>query len=155
MLITLTLAMSLFMSSCSDDEKTTGPSDQPLGELTAKIAGSDWKVSNAEYLNEDFVIVATENVGTGTDANSISIQFEGLADGEAPVVKTYTTSNEYVEIRTVEGTTVFNIWGNESATTVVTAVTSTSIKGTFSFTGTNTEDNTTKVVTGSFNVPRK
>lgn len=155
-LISLTFVLSMFLSSCSDDDKTTGPSTElKLGELTAKIGSTDWKITDAAYYNDDFVIEGTETLENPNTGNSMMIQFIGIADGKAPEVKTHTTTCSYTESRIVDESMVYNVWSSESATTVVTSVTSTNIIGTFSFTGTNTDDNTTKVISGSFNVPRK
>lgn len=142
------------MSSCSDDT-TTGPSEPALGEFIAKIDGKDWKVTDAKYFDEFTDIVATQSGAMGSNESSISIEFTGIVAGEAPGVKTYTTSNLYGEFKEVGGDLVYHSWTSGSSTTEITTVTTTSVKGTFSFIGTNFEDQTTKVITGSFNVPRK
>lgn len=154
LLVTLTLAMSLLMSSCSDDT-STGPSEPALGEFIAKIDGKDWKVSDAVYNNDEFTIIASQSGTMETIENSISIHFDGIANEEAPIVKTYTTSNIYLEFKEIDKKLVYLSWNSVSSTTNVTSVTSTAIKGTFSFTATNGKDQTTKVISGSFNVPRK
>src|SRR5690606_33855454 len=51
LLITLTLAMSLLMVSCGDDDETTGPSTLKIGEMNAKVGGADFKAQNAIYYN--------------------------------------------------------------------------------------------------------
>lgn len=156
MLITLTLAMSLLMVSCGDDDETTGPSSLKIGEMSAKVGGADWKAQNAIYFNiprsvngaqidlSDPVNGTTKTVSivlTTTDAN--------------PQVKKYNAVCFYQESTGIGMNAKVKSWSSSTGTCDVTAVTDKDIKATFSFTGTNEEDGSTKAVNGSFFVSRQ
>lgn len=155
MLAALTLAMSLFMSSCADDEPT-GPSDIVLGEMSATVGGNNWKGGNALYYNNVNQISGAEMVGGLTnlgDINTITIAINQLA-GE-PELKTYSAFCFYNESRLIGTSSSVKQWNDKNGTCVVTEVTAKFVRGTFTFNGVNEDDNSTKSVSGKFYTPRQ
>ncbi len=154
-LLAVTLAMSLLMSSCKDDEPT-GPSDVALGEMSATVGGKDWKGGNAYYFNITNQISGAEQVGgitNLTDVNTITITL-GQVGGD-PEVKTYSAICFYQESRGIYPNATAKSWNDLNGSCVVTEVTDKYVRGTFSFTGTNEDDNSTKSVSGKFYTPRQ
>ena len=154
-LLTVTLAMSLFMSSCKDDEPT-GPSDVVLGEMSATIDGSSWKAQNALYYNiTDHVagVYAPDPLKIPTKTTTITVKLAQL--GGEPTVGKHTALCTYQESEGFPPNSVTKTWSATNGSCEITEVTDKEIKGTFSFTGTNEDDNTTKSVNGKFYTPRQ
>ena len=154
-LLALTLTMSLFMTSGKDDEPT-GPSNVELGEMSATVGGSDFKAGNAYYYNTVNQISGGQQVGGLTnlmDVNTISIQLVQV--GGEPMVKSYSAICYYQESRGMTPNTTVKQWNTTSGTCEITEVTDKYVKGEFSFTGTNEDDNSTKTVSGKFYTPRQ
>lgn len=154
-LITLTLAMSMLMTSCGDDEPT-GPSDIVLGEMSATVGGNNWKAANAYYFNTTNLVSGLQLAGgptNPTDINSVSVQLVQV--GGSPALKTYTAICFYQESRGMVPNSTVKTWNSASGSCELTEVTDTYVKGTFTFTGTNEDDNSTKSVTGKFYTPRQ
>jgi hypothetical protein len=155
-LATLTLAMSLFMSSCADEDETTGPSDVTLGEMSATVGGSEWKAGNAYYYNAtDHVsgIYTPEPLTNPTKNTSISVKLAQI--GGEPTVGTHTAICYYQESEGFPPNSTVSTWNATNGSCEVTEVTDEYVKGTFSFTGTNEDDNSTKSVSGKFYTPRQ
>ena len=156
-LVILTLAFSLFITSCKDDDNTTGPSEVKLGEMTATVGGADFKAGNAYYYNTVNQISGGQQVGGLTniaDVNTISIQL--LQAGGEPMVKSYSDICYYQETRGMAPNNTVKQWNTTNGTCEITEVTDEYVKGTFSFTGTNEDDNnSTKSVSGKFYTPRQ
>ena len=143
----------MLLSSCSDDEKTTGPSDLTIGQFNAKVDGVDWKVTNAKYYSEEHEIIASNSGAMGSNETQIVILLKGIPKGETPVVKTYNSNNVFSEFKEVDENLVYTYWNNLNTTAVITSATDTEIKGTFSCTVTSEKDETSKEISGSFYVP--
>lgn len=157
MLITLTLAMSLLMTSCGDDDDTsTGPSDLKIGEMTATVGGDSWSAQNAIFFNQTSLVsgiqIDISNPISG-QKKTISIQLTPIAT--TPEVKSYSAICFYQETEGAIGSTTTETWADATGSCEVTEVTDTEIKATFSFTGTSDDDGSTKKVTGSFYVSRQ
>lgn len=155
-LITLTLAMSLFMTSCGDDDDTTGPSSLKIGEMTATVGGSSWEAQNAIYYNTPRQVSGAQvDVSDPINGTTKTISVILATTDQQPQTKTYTAICFYQETTGIGTTSETKSWNDGSGSCEVTEVTDTEIKGTFTFTGTNDDDATTKQVTGSFFVSRQ
>lgn len=154
-IIVLLFALAFVCNSCSEDDSSPlGPGDLVSGEVSATIDGKSWKSSGQMYFNAAKIIAATklENLAT-YELTTISISF--LLSGNEPAVGTGTAQCFYQESEGVPPSSSVKTWANISGTYEFTEVTATQVKGTFEFTGTNIEDNSTKTVKGAFNVPRQ
>ena len=149
------LCLALIATSCKDEDDSTGPSDLKIGEMTATVDGDDFKAGNALYYNSTNLVSGIEKVGsiTSADGNTISIQLAQL--GGEPEVKSYNAICYYQETRGDFGTSVTESWNATNGTCEITEIDGDMVKGTFSFTGTNDDDGTTKEVSGSFYVQRQ
>lgn len=58
-LAALTIAMSLFMSSCGEDTPT-GPAEPKIGEMTATVGGNNWAAQNAIYFNSQRSVLGAQ-----------------------------------------------------------------------------------------------
>lgn len=145
-LLYLVLSISLLLASCSEEDNPTG-GDGDLGKISAKIDGTSWTSDNATGVKNGTEIQIS---GTATDHKSISITidqtgtgsiFTGLgyyqiSDGNIPPTNVITYNSTEVTYEITEYDEDEKIIG-----------------GTFSFTGTNAEDNITKEITdGTFKV---
>ncbi|MFA7326855.1 MAG: hypothetical protein WC121_09340 [Candidatus Kapaibacterium sp.] len=154
-LLTVTLAMSLFMVSCGDDEPT-GPSEPKIGEMTASVGGNNWAAQNAVYNNFSNHVTGlyvAEPLTNPTKITSISVKLDKIT-GE-PAVGKYLAICFYEESEGYPPNSIVKIWTDISGNCEITEITDTEIKGTFTFTGTNIEDNSTKSVSGKFYTPRQ
>lgn len=149
------LALLLGISSCSDStDEDLGLSGE--GSLTAKIDGS-----NFEALSVAVVATISNNVaaiqGSNSDGEYIRLNISNYNG-----VGTYTTGNSISNVSSamygsvnpvIAWVSTFDIG---TGTIEVTEETDTTIKGTFSFTGINSDGNTTsKTITeGKFNAPK-
>jgi len=154
-IIALTIALALFATSCSDDDSSTGPSDLKIGEMVATIDGDSWEANFAYYYNNLDAVNGWEvdiTNPTSSDRNTIVVDLE--VEGEVQE-QTYTAFCAY---QTSSGMDMNSndAWQDSEGTCVVTEVSETEIKGTFTFTGINVkDDNDTKEVSGSFYVQRQ
>lgn len=153
-LMAFALAMSFFMSSCKDDESTTGPSDLKIGEMSASVGGSNWKAQNAYFYNTPGQVsgaqVELTNPINGT-TKTISVNIAN----NSPEKKTYKAICFYQESTGMPPSTTVTTWNDANGSCEVTEVSATEIKGTFTFTGNSDKDGSTKKVTGSFYVQRQ
>ncbi|MFN3194508.1 MAG: hypothetical protein ACE364_00985 [Chlorobiota bacterium] len=151
------LCIALVATSCKDEDDSTGPSDLKIGEMTATVGGDDFKAGNALYFNSTNLVSGGEQVGGLTnlyDVNTISVQLAQV--GGEPEVKSYTAICFYQETRgSAPGATTTESWNANNGTCEITEIDGDMVKGTFSFTGTNSDDGTTKKVSGSFYVQRQ
>ncbi len=154
-LAVLTIAMSLFMSSCGEDEPT-GPSEPKIGEMTATVSGSNWVAQNAVYKNQQRSVHGIQaDISNPTSPSSKTISVVLLTTDAQPQLKTYTADCFYEESTGMPGSYTLKTWNNASGSCEITEVTDKEIKGTFTFTGTNDDDNSTKTVSGKFYTPRQ
>ena len=146
-LLALTLAMSMFMISCGDedDDTNTGPSDMTLGKLTATVNGAEWEIENGVFLNTSKSVRGEKTTGDLTEIINVSLDVTG--DLEA---KTYSAVCYY---RSSENGENLLSWNDTEASAVITEVNDDEISGSFSFTGTNS-NGTEKKITGTFRVKR-
>lgn len=149
------LCIALVATSCKDEDDSTGPSDLKIGEMTATVGGDDFAAQNALYYNFSGQVSGAEvditNPINGT-TRTISVILQKTTEVEA---KTYTAICFYQETTGLGMGGSTQSWNDASGSCEVTEVTDDEIKGTFSFTGTNDDDGTTKKVTGSFYVQRQ
>jgi hypothetical protein len=151
----LLISMMLLISSCSDDDNPTGPEDLALGELVAEIDGNTWKATFAYFYNNINGITGFEVDVTNplsSDRNAISLNF--MTDNEIQE-ETYTVFCSYQESSGLD-IEDNNAWQDSEGTCVVTEISETEIKGTFSFRGVNLKDDSDiKEISGSFYVTRE
>ena len=145
----LLLLLTVIISSCSSNDDTSDILAQSDFFLTAKIDGVDYV--------SDFVFVSA--LADETDIYIISSVGEFSSIGltlESPIsTGTFTPTAEGATVLFYQETDPFVIWGASedagSGTITITENNANYIEGTFSFTGVNPADNTTKVVTqGAF-----
>ena len=143
--------MSIFMPSCKQNVPTE-PEEEFTGEMSATIEGTEWESGNPiHYSSITNMISGTHlvvNNGDISDAYTISIQLTQIDNSLE--VRTYSAICFYQESIGVYPNTQLYIWSDMSGTSKITEVTDEIISGTFTFTGTNDEDNSTKFVTGKF-----
>lgn len=154
-LITLSLLLGLMtLNSCKKDKKTSTVNS---GSITATIDGNVTKFSNAVVLTgstggNNFTAIE----GNASDGSTMSITIYGtLTAGTtytsndpdpsgAPILLYVSGSNNYM-----------NAIDNPSVSIKITAISSSSIQGTFSGTVTETSSGAAKVITnGQFDVQR-
>jgi hypothetical protein len=138
------LILSIAVSSCSSDDDS---SDSGQGDyfLTAKIDGVNY--------SRDFVTVS--NSPDVTDVYIISGVGDGSSIGltlESPIsTGTFSPTAGRLTVLFYQENDPFMMWGATedagSGTITITANNATSIEGTFSFTGINPIDDSTKVIT--------
>ena len=154
-IVALLLALSLVMSSCKK-KAPTEPEEVFTGEMSADVAGILWETDNPIYYNT-IDMVAGAQLANGieniSDFNTITIHLQEIDDSLQ--VRSYNALCFYQESRGEVPNTIVNTWDDYHGICEITEVTDERVKGTFSFKGTNREDNTTKVVTGKFFAPRK
>lgn len=154
-LFALMLSLSLLTTSCGDDDSSTGPSDLKIGTMKATVGGSGFEAQNAIFYNISGQVSGAQidisNPINGT-TKTVSVLLQKTTEVEA---KTYTAICFYQETTGMGATGSTESWNDASGSCEVTEVTETEIRGTFSFTGTNDDDGSTKKVSGSFNVSRQ
>ena len=138
------LLITTVLSSCSSDDDSTD-SEQTGFFLTAKVDGVAY--------SRDFITVST--LPDDTDIYIISAVGEASSIGltlESPIATgTFTPAVGGLTVLLYQETNPFAVWGASddvgSGTITITENTATYIKGTFSFTGVNPADDSTKVIT--------
>lgn len=161
----LVLAVTAILSSCSSDS-SGGSGSGGVGTLKAKVGGTNF----TSIPQAAMALLATngtfQNLAiTGADATGKSLQLEVIAEnigvGTYAITDqsdTFATGN-YSEVN-VSNPPAAQLWGapydggGNSGSIVITSMTATNVKGTFSFTALNlTTGSGTKAITeGTFNV---
>lgn len=151
MLFVALLSISILsLSSCNKEDDAVTP-DNPLisgGSLSLKVDGTSWNASLAVVgINSNGVINVT---GSDSNAHQASIILIGVTE---PGTYTISTGLQH-QLRWTEG-----LGTNESylangligsGSITVTELSSAKIKGTFQFTGANTDQITKSITEGSF-----
>jgi Family of unknown function (DUF6252) len=150
----LVLFLSIFvlaLSSCSDDDGGTdntidGDNGLTVGQMTCSIDGTAWNsvMSIALEVADTGTITIT---GTGSDLSQIFliVNTDGSKDGEA--------GEAHYLVTDAQGTYSESFATDEGLTYTITKASNQLLEGTFSFTGTNPADQSTKEITnGKFYV---
>ena len=162
--LVLVLALVTTLSSCSSDSSSSGSGG--LGTLKASVGGTSFKsipqaataiiasngtfqnlsISGADATGKSLILtIIGENIGVGT--YSITDQSDEIASGTYTEVDISNPSSAQVWGAPYDG-------GGNSGSIIITSMTATNVKGTFSFTAINATTGTgTKAITnGVFNV---
>ena len=154
-LAVLTIAMSLFMVSCGEDEPT-GPAEPKIGEMTATVGGNNWAAQNAIYFNTPRSVLGAQiDLSNPINGTTKSVSIILTTSDTQPQIKKYNAVCFYQESTGFGVDAKVKSWSSTTGTCEVTAVTDKDIKAKFTFTGTNDEDKSTKAVNGSFYVTRQ
>jgi len=145
----LSIALISF-SSCSkgDDDATPESPALSSGAISLKVDGASWNASLAvQGINTNGVINVT---GSDSDAKQASVILYGVTEPG-----TYTIGGGSThQLRWTEGLAQTETYSANgvigSGTITVTELSSTKIKGSFSFTGMNTAQATKNITDGSF-----
>lgn len=138
------ILVTFVLSSCTSDDDSTDP-EQTGFFLTAKVDGVDY--------SRDFVTVST--LPDEADVYIISAVGVNSSIGltlESPIATgTFTPAAGGLTVLFYQEINPYAVWGASddvgSGTITITENTDTYIKGTFSFTGINPADDSTKVIT--------
>lgn len=164
--LAIVLAIATIFTSCSSDgDGGSGGGSAALGTLKAKVGGSNFtSMSMATFASRQTVGGLTNVVVQGSDASGKAIQL--IIAGATVGAGTYEISNN-ATISAIASYTEVNISNPSASQTwaapyeasgvvgsiIITEITATNIKGTFSFTPKNQSGSDTKTITnGAFNV---
>ena len=154
------------LSSCSNDDDNSGNGGSaPSGTLVAKVDGTNYQSatisSSATVANggQNLIIIASNSDGNGFAISIFGYSGPGTypLTGADPLI-TNTASYTETDISNPMNT---QIWSAPFDTTEVGSVvieeeTDSNIKGTFEFTGMNSNDNSTKVISeGAFDLDKQ
>lgn len=156
----IVLAVTTILSSCTSDGGTGGGGSAALGTLKAKAGSTNFtSMSAATFAHRSGTTIIIQ----GSDATGKAIQLMIMGASDTPATyqisdtSTIMTSASYTEINT--STFTSTTWAapydgsGDVGTIVITEITDTNVKGTFSFTGKNQSGSDTKNVSnGAFNV---
>lgn len=148
------ISISFLLVSCGDDN--TNPSDNDTTtSFEATIDGDAWQAEQTQYYSitrelSGSIVDSTDITSIYTESIKIRIPDTGINVEQ----KTYTTNCSFLESRGTGASAKVTGWTNANGTCDVTKVTDERIEGTFSFVGTNAVDQSTKTITGTFNVPK-
>lgn len=145
------LSIALFsFTSCNKSEDNVTPENPLLssGSISLKVDGASWNASLAvQGINTNGVINVT---GSDSDAKQASLILYGVTGTGTYTIGAGSTN----QLRWTEGlgqTETYSANGVVgSGTIIVTELSSTKIKGSFSFTGMNTAQATKSITDGSF-----
>ena len=140
--VLLLMLFSAVLSGCSSDDDSSS-SDQEDYNLTAKVDGVD-------FLVEDIIISAFNGIGEYYTIFAVGEASIGLTLKSPLSLGTFATGVEEEVAMTYQTNVPFAVWGASddigSGSINITVNNDTYIKGTFSFTGFNAADNTSKVI---------
>lgn len=164
--IVLTMVLSTTLFSCSSDsDSNSGGGNAALGQIVAKVAGTNFaSMDIATFATKQVVVGMTTIIVQGSNASGKAIQL--ILSGANVTTGTYEISDT-ANIEAIASYTDVNI-NNPMDTSVfaapydnsgvvgsitITEITDTNIKGNFTFTGKNQDGGDTKAITdGAFNV---
>lgn len=163
--IILALALVTFVSSCSSDDGGGGGATASLGQVKARVAGSNFtSMELGTFATKQVVGGLTTIIVQGSDASGKAIQiiitgyqegtntYEISDDATISTVATYIESNISNPLNSLVWAAPYDNSGAVGSVTI-TEISDTNVKGTFNFTGKNQNGDDTKAVTnGAFNV---
>jgi hypothetical protein len=163
--IVLTMAFATLLSSCSSDDGGGGGGTASLGQVKAKVGGTNFtSMDLATFATKQVIGGFTTIIVQGSDASGKAIQLI-LSDYDGGT-GTYAISDDanisaiasYIEAN-ISNPMASQTWaapydGSGSAGSItITEISDTNVKGTFNFTGKNQNGDDTKAITnGAFNV---
>ena len=152
MILIAFLATAVLAGCSKDDDENEPENNNPTtGAMTLKAGGTDWSASLA--------VVATNEGGvltvTGSDSNAHQCQLiisNPSGTGTYPLGGAITNqSNGRWTVGLGQNDTYMTMLGQGSGTVEITELSSTSVKGTFSFTAKNGAGEEVSITNGSFN----
>lgn len=158
---------SFFVTSCSSDDDGGGGGSAAAGTITAKVDGNNvTTLEMTTFANQVGSMLSIQGNTGGTSSKAIVLNitsFDGVGTYDIGGTLGLGQANaSYTEITVdISNPTAFEskIWsapyegGDKVGEINVSEVTETNIKGTFTFSAKNTDDNSMKQITqGSFNV---
>ncbi|WP_396151412.1 DUF6252 family protein [Flavobacterium sp.] len=158
---------SFFVTSCSSDDDGGGSGSAAAGTITAKVDGNNvTTLEMTTFANQVGSMLSIQGNTGGTSSKAIVLNittFDGVGTYDIGGTLGLGQANaSYTEITVdISNPTAFEskIWsapyegGDKVGEINVSEVTETNIKGTFTFSAKNTDDNSMKQITqGSFNV---
>jgi hypothetical protein len=163
--IFLAIALVSLVTSCSSDDGGGGGATASLGQVKARVAGSNFtSMELATFATKQVVGGFTTIIVQGSDASGKAIQiiitgyqegtntYEISDDATISTVATYIESNISNPLNSLVWAAPYDNSG-AVGTVTITEISDTNVKGTFNFTGKNQDGEDTKVVTnGAFNV---
>ncbi len=144
--------LSLMIVGCEKDDDNNNSGSY---HFTAKIDGADWSSASSQLIGsriEDYLFVSG---ATGNEYETISINFFDFP-GTAGNYNIGTGEYDFHCFYSIGETSyfVFDDVPAATGTLVITAIDAKSVKGTFSFTGFNNDENASVTITdGSFHLP--
>lgn len=144
--------LSLIIVGCEKDDDNN---DSDSYHFTAKVDGAAWSSASSQLIGsriEDYLFVSG---ATSNEHETISINFFDFP-GTAGTYNIGTGEYDFHCFYSIGETSyfVFDDVPAATGTLVITAIATNSVKGTFSFTGFNNDENASVTVTdGSFHLP--
>ena len=146
------VAMIITISSCKKSDETTS-TPAPAAGMTATVAGASWTASSTIFSDTANTLQITGISGTTQiNSKSISLICPKAIGSYTLSGTTFDKGANYTEGATAYSTILSSIG---SGTINITSLSSTNVKGTFSFTGTEFGGTASKTITnGSFNITK-
>ncbi|MFN3753474.1 DUF6252 family protein [Flavobacterium sp.] len=164
--IVLTMALATLLTSCSgSDDGGGGGGSASLGQLKAKVGGSNFTSMNlATFATKQVIGTTTTIIIQGSDASGKAIQLIlNGTNGAAGTFEISDTANisaiaSYSEVN-INNPMASQTWAapydssGAVGSITISEITDTNVKGTFNFTGKNQNGTDTKAITnGAFNI---
>jgi Family of unknown function (DUF6252) len=146
-LMSLLAVFVLFLSSCSDDNDggSNDPSSLSIGTIKATVDGASWSSGNA-------IGVKVQDINYTVSGANLSMESISLTVSAGEVGSIF-TGQGFFQIFDVLNPTNIQSWSSNAVEYKITKFENDEIEGTFSFTGTNETDQSTKKITnGIFKV---
>lgn len=163
--IVLAVALTTLLSSCSSDDGGGGGATASLGQVKAKVGGSNFvSMDLATFATKQVIGGFTTIIVQGSDATGKAIQLiVSNYDGSTGTYEISDTANisaiaSYIEAN-ISNPMASQTWAapyDDSGVVgsiTISEISDTNVKGTFTFTGKNQDGVDTKAITnGAFNV---